>query len=190
MRTAEDYKKLVEGYKFSLSILKVVSNETFQKFIKAKDLLDTECAYSRLVCELKIHFINEQDDLECTSFKTLEDKENNEIYEMFFLPSDEYTLSLTYEKVNIFGGKKYIFEIVPTSLSSLNENSTCALRFAVLNKNGMVVKSLEYHVLLLNNILEIVKRTGLKFGKYKDEKILNISLEKLEEIQNELENTF
>ena len=190
MRNAEDYKDLVEGYKLSLSILKVVSNETFQKFIKAKDLLDKECVFSRLVCELKIHFINEQDDLECSSFKTLEDKENNEIYEMFFLPNDEYALSLTYEKANSFSGKKYIFEIVPTYLSSLNENSKCALRFVVLNKNGMVVKSLEYHVSLLDNIIEIVKRTSLKNGKHKDENFLNICLEELQETQNILENTF
>ena len=60
MRKYDDYKKLVEGYNFSLSILKQIKPKLYDKIILSKDLLNKHGSlFAELVRKLKIDYINQ-----------------------------------------------------------------------------------------------------------------------------------
>lgn len=187
MRTAEDYRKLVDGYKFSLSLLKEINYEVFGKFMSAKDLLEQKALFSQMVCQLKIDFIQGNDNKDCGEIKLA--NFGTDCYGLTYIPKDDYTLTLIYEKINLFGGKKYIFELFPQS-DLEHQNDTCILVIAKFNSKDEVSNSKEYHAYLVNDMVIVFKRASEKNGIIKNEPFLTIPLEKLKQSQRDFEKMF
>ena len=119
MRTAEDYKKLVEGYCFSLSQLKQINEKIYNRFITAINLLNKNgCLFAELVRDLKIDFINENDarDGKSTKYFAVNNGLNQEMFAMGYSPKNDFVLGLLYIKKTLFGIKKWFYEISPVTL--------------------------------------------------------------------------
>ena len=125
MRTAQDYKKLVEGYCFGLSQLKQLDERIYNKFRFAIDMLNRKgCIFAELVRDLKIDFINENDEIEdkATKYFTINNGFNQEMFAMGYSPKNEYALGLLYIKRTPFGMKRWFYEINPVTLEQVKEN--------------------------------------------------------------------
>lgn len=126
MRTAEDYKKLVEGYCFSLFQLKQVNEKIYNRFIKAIEMLNKQgCLFAELVRDLKIDFINENDarDGKSTKYIALNSGIKSEMFAMGYSPKNDFVLGLLYIKKTVFGIKKWFYEISPVTLEDAKEQN-------------------------------------------------------------------
>lgn len=162
MRNAEDYKKLVDGYGFSLSLLKEVNEKLFNKFMRAKDLLSQDGAhFAELVRDLKVDFVNENDDKESGDPKVfvVDSGIYKEIFALSFSPQNSYIFGMLYAKRTPLGIKKIFCEIVPRNLEDVKKHTvTDVFRISTLDSNGNVVKCHNYIAGIVEDCLVVLKQ--------------------------------
>jgi len=129
MRKAEDYKKLIKGYGFGLSVLKQISPEAYKRFLKTREMLNNDNArFFKLMRDLTYDFVNENDESEGES-EIIEQK--NLLYSEFnaisYSPKYEYELGLLYMKITPFGFKKVFYDISSSTIDDIKENNSVEL---------------------------------------------------------------
>ena len=139
MRTTEDYKKLVEGYSFSMSILKLLKPKLYDKIFLAKDLLDQRGdKFNEFIRHLRVDFINKKDEIDAgipllTTFNYGLYKED---LALNYMPSEGFSLGILYEKKSIIRDKKVFCEIFPTTLEDIEKNTVVpVMRISTLDNN-------------------------------------------------------
>ena len=147
MRTIEDYKKLVKGYNFSLSILKQTNTKAYEHFKKSIELLNNNnCLFAQLVNGLKVDYLNENDDGNGDAY-TVKQKNiiKEEFYGMSYSPKDDYRLGLLYMKDTPIGFKKVFYDISPVSIEDFKHNESVEIfGITTLNEKIDMDKSFVY----------------------------------------------
>ncbi|MBO5954682.1 MAG: hypothetical protein J6Q13_01790 [Clostridia bacterium] len=200
MRTSADYKKLVEGYKFSLSILKEVDKNAYKTFMKAKKLLtEHDLRFPQIVRQLRIDFAQSNDHLECGEAQSI--IVNNgiykEVFNMSYSPINEYSFGVLHEIHSPLGVKKHFYEINPRTMEDKNEKGYIGLvlrasSLGIVNQENSaeveVKKVYQYYAVCSDQTLEVFRQDLEKPDKYKD--VLSVDLSNLNDFQVDCENMF
>ena len=194
MRTADDYKKLVEGYGFVLSLLKKGEPKLYDKIIEAKNLLNQNgVQFAEMVRDLRVDFVNEndnkQDDEIGVKAISIDKGFNKESFALTYLPDYEYALIFVYIKTSIFGTKKIFCQFRPTVLDEINEDTIVDIfRISTLDNNDQVKKRYNYSVSVEGGELILSKQDEKKPNANEYEiKIIN---EEIEGVQDEISKMF
>lgn len=191
MRTTKDYKKLVEGYSFSLSILKQLKPKFYDKFMLTKNLLSKQgTSFAEMVRDLKIDFINEHDNKEPENPKilTVDKGFYKEKYTLNYLPG-EYVLGLLYEKESLIGKKQIFCEIIPTTLEDLKKNTFMnIIRISKVDEENNIQKVYNYIGAICEDSLVVLIQDVDKPNAVKDG--LDISLNEIDSIYEDLTSIF
>lgn len=200
MRNGEDYKRLVEGYKFSLSILKGVDKFAYKTFMKAYKLLsEHKMRFAQIVRQLRIDFVNEHDDLECGEAQSV--IVNNgcykEVFNMSYSPMNEYSFGVFYELKSPLGVKKRFYEINPRTMEDKNEKGYIGLvlrasSLGMVNPENSaeveVKKVYQYYAVCSDETLEVFREDLERPQKYKN--VLSVNLNNLNDFQVDCETMF
>ena len=200
MRTSEDYKRLVEGYKFSLSILKRVDKFAYKTFMKAYKLLtEHNMRFAQIVRQLRIDFAQGNDHLECGEAQSI--IVNNGIYQevfnMSYSPINEYAFGVLHEIHSPLGVKKRFYEINPRTMEDKNEKGYIGLvlrasSLGMVNPENSaeveVKKVYQYYAVCSDETLEVFREDLERPQKYKN--VLSVNLNNLNDFQVECETMF
>ena len=138
MRTTKDYNKLVEGYSFSLSILKKLKPKFYNRIMRTKNLFDLRGDnFMDFIRNLRVDFINAHDEKDAgiPLISTFDFGLFQETVSLNYLPNEGYTLGMMYEKDSPLRSVKIFCEIFPTTLKDIEENNIARiLRISTLKE--------------------------------------------------------
>ena len=163
MRNLNDYKKLIDGYSFSLSLLKACDIKIYDKIIKAKDVLNRYKPgnFAELVRNLRVDFINENDDKGADDPKvlTVDHGFYKEVFAFSYSPENEYILAMLYEKRTPIGTKKLFCEIIPRTLEDVKKYDICdVFRISTLDGEDKVKKVYNFIAGIAEDCLMVLKQ--------------------------------
>lgn len=188
----EGYKKLIEGYKIGLSLLKQIKPKLYDKFMFAKRVLEEDGnQYSEMIRNLRVDFSqgNIEKEAEYPKIVTVRRLTCNEIYALSYSPQNDWALAILYEKHTVLGYKKVFCEIIPSTLKELKENIvTCVLRISLLDEESKVDKVYQYIAGIAEGALVVLKQDVDKQNKVKD--VFEIELDQLDEIMLDTSKMF
>ena len=192
MRNADDYKKLIEGYSFSLNLLKLYDKKMYDRIIKTKNLLNKHGAkFADLVRSLKIDFINENDEKEAGEAKSLIIDKGlyKEVFALSYSPLNEYIFAMLYEKHSVLGVKKIFVEIIPRTLDDIKQYTICdVFRISIVDEKNEVKKVYNFIAGIAEDCLMVLKKDVDKPKSVKPG--LEIPLDELDEVVEDLSNMF
>ncbi len=138
MKTTEDYKKLIEGYSFSLSILKNIKPKFYHKIMRTKKIFEKRGEnYHDFIRNLRVDYINEYDEKDSgiPLISIFDFGVFKESVSLNYMPNEGYSLGMMFEKESILGQTKMFCEIFPTTLNDVKENKVVhILRISTLKK--------------------------------------------------------
>ena len=187
MRTEQDYKKLVKGYKLSLSVLKNANPKAYKIFMKAvKFLNENNRSMAEIVRQLRIDFVNEKDDLECGETRAVIVHYGiyKEVFTMSYSPKNGYTFGVVHEIYSPIGlMKRDFYELIPRTLEDAKNSGYIGdiIRESKLDNEAKVKKIYQYYAVVTEETLEILKNNLDKPEKLKE--VLSVKLNEFEDFQ-------
>ncbi len=146
MRTLEDYKKLIKGFSFCFLLLKKIDSKAYERFMTARELLNNDHSrFAELVRDLKVDFINENDDSDGDAqVFTRKNFLNDEYYGVSYAPKDGYELGLLFMKQSLLGSKKMFYDISSTTIDDLKDGAIDLFGITTLDEEAGIDKSFVY----------------------------------------------
>jgi len=194
MRTEQDYKKLVKGYKLCLSVLKGANPKAYKVFMKAFKLLnENQSRMAQIVRQLRIDFVNEKDDLECGETHSIIVHYGiyREVFTVSYSPINDYTFGVVHEIYSPIGlTKRDFFELIPTTMEDAKDSGYLGvvIRESKLDAEAQVKKIYQYYAVITEETLEVLKNDLDKPEKLKE--TLSVKLTDLNDFQVDCENLF
>lgn len=192
MRNEYDYRNLIDGYSFSLSLLKLYNGKLYNKMMKAQELLDKNgTRFSEMIRDLRVDFANENDEkLSCDpKVISIDYKIYEEIFAFNYSPLNKYIFAMLYEKRTPIGSKKVVLEIMSRTFEEIKEKELeNVFRISTLDSDGKVKKIYAYIAAVVEDSLLLLKQDLDKQQSVKP--CLEIPLEELDDFREDLTDLF